>query len=225
MSKNEITVAQYVEFLNDIGVVRYGSNNNDPIYHEIDGEIINLFKIDNANSPIYENNIWKVPTGAGNYPMNFVSYDGALSYAKWVGGTLPTEAQWEYAYRAGTKTKFFYGNLASQFLPFAWFYNFSTGNTTHPVGLKKPNPWGLNDIAGNVREWVLDQFAKESWYSANTEQTPEIDPLSKDANNFAVFRGGDFSSSGHYSSAYSRKFSSPAMMSKYVGFRVVINPN
>lgn len=225
MSKNEITVAQYAEFLNALGVVRTGNMNYDPINHEINGETITLFKIGSANSPIYENNRWKAYSGHENHPVTHVSKDGALAYAKWAGGTLPTEAQWEYAYRAGTNTKFFNGNLASEFRPYAWFFNLDMSSSIQPVGLKKPNPWGLHDIAGNVNEWVLDQFQTKSMYSGNTEQTPEIDPVKKGTPNFVMCRGGDSFSSGNNSSAYMRYFISPSEMSNFIGFRIVINPN
>ncbi len=83
---------------------------------------------------------------------------------------LPTEAEWEYASRAGRDTKWFFGDDPSQIGEYAWFKD-NAGGKSHPVGQKKPNPWGLYDIYGNVNERISDKYDR-SYYSTS----PKVDP-------------------------------------------------
>lgn len=83
---------------------------------------------------------------------------------------LPTEAEWEYASRAGSDAKWFFGNDPSEIGDYAWFKD-NAGGKSHPVGQKKPNPWGLYDIYGNVNERISDTYEKN--YYANG---PKVDP-------------------------------------------------
>jgi formylglycine-generating enzyme required for sulfatase activity len=83
---------------------------------------------------------------------------------------LPTGAEWEYASRAGRDTKWFFGNDPSQIGEYAWFTD-NAGAKSHPVGQKKPNPWGLYDIYGNVCERISDKYAR-NYYSIS----PKVDP-------------------------------------------------
>ena len=83
---------------------------------------------------------------------------------------LPTEAEWEYACRAGSTTKYFFGDDPSALADYAWFDE-NDGGKSHPVGQKKPNPWGLHDILGNVCERVSDTYARD-YYA----KSPKVDP-------------------------------------------------
>jgi eukaryotic-like serine/threonine-protein kinase len=94
-------------------------------------------------------------------PVDSVSWDDALAFCAALGRhcgrgvRLPTEAEWEYACRAGTTSEFFFGASEQEAGAYAWFH-LNSGGHTQPVGMKQPNPWGLHDIVGNVWEWCAD---------------------------------------------------------------------
>lgn len=99
---------------------------------------------------------------------------------------LPTEAEWEYGCRAGTKTAFFFGNDPNGLADYGW-HEANSNDATHPVGLKKPNPWGLYDVCGNIWEWCHD------WYAPLDKETdPVTDPTGPEESRLGahVLRGG-----------------------------------
>jgi formylglycine-generating enzyme required for sulfatase activity len=104
------------------------------------------------------------------------------------GYRLPTEAEWEYACRAGTPTKYFFGDDPAQLGKYAWFKGNSTRGPS-PVGSKQPNPWGLYDLYGNVWQWCND-FYQEDFY----RNSPERDPRGPDRGQTRVVRGGCWNS-------------------------------
>ena len=158
--------------------------------------------------------------GVGDtYPICFVSYDrirGSNEGAKWPSSSkvdassflgklqarttlsfdLPTEAQWEYAYRAGTMMIYYWGSSMNG--DYAW-YSSNSGSMTHPVGGKKPNAWGLYDMSGNVWEWNLD------WYGTLVYGT---DPKGPSTGSTRVLRGGSFYYNEVGCSSFYRDYSS-----------------
>ena len=104
------------------------------------------------------------------------------------GYRLPTEAEWEYACRAGSEAEFCFGSGAAGLAEYAWFKD-NAGSGPHPVAGKKPNAWGLYDMSGNVWEWCND-FYDEDYYKSS----PERDPAGPPAGKSRVLRGGCWSS-------------------------------
>jgi eukaryotic-like serine/threonine-protein kinase len=130
---------------------------------------------------------------------------------------LPTEAEFEYVARAGATTRYFFGDDPSgmQLGDYAW-YDKNSQKTTHPVGEKKPNQFGLYDIHGNVGEWCLD------WYSGFYPGGNVSHPTGPSRGDGRVFRGGgwDYDASS-CRSAY-REYISPVQTRSYLGFRIVL---
>ena len=158
-----------------------------------------------------------MPAG-DDYPVVYVSWKNAKAFCKWSDGLdLPSEAEWEYACRAGTTTLFSFGDDDSQLSKYAWTL-VNAEAFPHPVGRLLPNAWGLYDMHGNVWEWTLDDFAK---YSPSTpaDGSPWIEgKMTK------VLRGGSWSNSSvAYTAGCATRFNSaPGNAANNVGFRVVL---
>jgi formylglycine-generating enzyme required for sulfatase activity len=152
-------------------------------------------------------------------PVEEVSWDDALDFCKktsektgWVV-RLPTEAEWEYACRAGTKTTYCTGDSETDLDRAAWYYE-NSRSTTHPVGKKTPNEWGLYDMHGNVWECCAD------WYETYKAEAV-VDPRGPKQGVGRVVRGGSMDyEPGHCRSAY-RGGKNPIDDVPCVGFRVV----
>jgi sulfatase modifying factor 1 len=131
-----------------------------------------------------------------DYPATNVSWHDAVAYCKKLSAQeaktyrLPTEAEWEYACRAGTETRWSFGNDENKLGDYAWYYKNALDideEKAHQVGLKKPNAFGLYDVHGNVLEWCHDYFG-EDYY----KQSPEKDPTGPAQGSSHVMRGGSW---------------------------------
>ena len=106
--------------------------------------------------------------GRDGNPVICITHHTAMEYCRWLSRKtgkpyrLPTEAEWEFACRAGTTTPYSYGADAGQIGDYAWFVT-NGEEVAHPVGKKKPNPWGLHDMHGNVAEWCVDHYEKDTY--------------------------------------------------------------
>jgi formylglycine-generating enzyme required for sulfatase activity len=153
-------------------------------------------------------------------PVENVSWDDAKAFIsklnKVEGGKnyrLPTEAEWEYACRAGSTSRCCFGDDEAYLGEYAW-YDDNSEDTTHPVGLKEPNAWGLYDMHGNVWEWCQD------WYGAYPEG-PVSDPSGPTSGEYLVLRGGSccYGVARNMRSA-NRVRGRPDNRLNYIGFRL-----
>lgn len=156
-----------------------------------------------------------------NRPVEKVSWIEARDFinalnAKKIGAfRLPTEAEWEYACRAGTTARYYWGNdpLYKLLSDYMW-YDINSDLSTHDVGGKIPNAWGLYDMLGNVFEWCSDYYGP---YSPNTQ----LDPTGPDSGTERVRRGGSWYTQADSCRLATRGQLSNVMRSKYLGFRLV----
>jgi len=148
------------------------------------------------------------------WPVEVVSWDDCAAFCKQAGFRLPTEAEWEYACRAGTRTPR-YGGLGR----IAWSGKYGNWQT-HAVGTKQANALGLHDMLGNVWEWVNDWYGS---YSADAQTNPQ----GPSSGEYRVLRGGDWiidSGTSDYCRASHRMFNNPGSSNASVGFRVARTP-
>ena len=148
-----------------------------------------------------------------------VAFCGKPSDDEGVEYRLPTEAEWEYACRAGTTTTYSFGNNVSQLGEYAW-HNGNSNNTTHPVGELKPNAWGLFDMHGNVFEWCQDWYGSYE-YGPYERLRAASDPTGAASGSGRVSRGGAFCVNPGVVRAATRTMDdSPAGRHPFIGFRL-----
>ncbi len=156
-----------------------------------------------------------------SHPVETVTWDDAVEFCRRLTIAtgriyrLPTEAEWEYACRAGSMTLYNYGDDEDLLNQYGWSLT-NAGNHTHPVGEKKPNGWGLCDMHGNVWEWCLDWY-DQMYYL----QSPNVNPNGPTKGTSRVLRGGSRKSLPNYCRSATRSNHQPDQRDPLVGFRVV----
>jgi formylglycine-generating enzyme required for sulfatase activity len=155
-----------------------------------------------------------------DHPVVCVAWSDAVDYGKWLGQKtghayrLPTEAEWEYACRAGSRQAYSFGSDVRELSKFGWYAE-NSGGKTRPVGQKKPNSWGLFDVHGNALEWCQDWFGN---YTAGRA----VDPAGPPRGSSRVIRGGGWGSLAKDLRSAERRNGMAG--SPYVGFRLVRMP-
>lgn len=149
-------------------------------------------------------------------PVVGVSWDDVQQYAKWAGLRLPAEAEWEYACRAGTTTRYYTGDKEKDLDRAGWYKENSSGKT-HPVGEKEPNPFGLYDMHGNVLEWLEDDWHR-SCDGAPVEGGAWWEDKKSDAGR--VIRGGSWFSGALICRSAFRSSGWPGARFDFLGFRL-----
>ncbi len=169
ISKYEITNAQFANFLTTINK---GNHPKYVVWRNYDYTSILWDEM-----IIKDGNLYKVVKGKEDYPV-LVEYHHAKAFAEWVGGRLPTEAEWEYSAKGGNKSKNYKYSGSNNLDDVAW------QDALHPIGRKKANELGIYDMTGNATEWCSD------WYDKYTSKA-QINPKGSLFNGHPVIRGGD----------------------------------
>lgn len=151
--------------------------------------------------------------GKVNHPALAMTQYNAIQFCSWIYARtgifyrLPTEAEWEYAARAGSTTEYFFGDAADQLEQYAWFVD-NSEEKTHEVGQKKPNPFGLYDMYGNAAEWTYDQYHEDySVFVDKANHNPVAEPINLYPHSV---RGGSYLDEAQNLRSASRQASDPS---------------
>lgn len=229
MGAYEITWDQYELFS--------GKRNNQPNPDRGEEVSLEVDGIASATTPYVD---MSHGMGKRGYPVINVTQYAALNFCKWLSAKtgrfyrLPTEAEWEYACRAGSTEPYYFGSDTTRLHEYAW-YGGNSENRYHPVGQKTPNSFGLYDMHGNVAEWTMDQFSADTYAgrSGNRTENPWVVP---DKLYPRTVRGGSWKDPAEALMSFTRIPSDPAWKridpqipksrwwftnASHVGFRII----
>ena len=205
MGKYEITWDAYEVWMFDLDIQRRKIEKIDANDFELAAE---EFQISQPTAPYTD---MTFGMGRRGYPAICMTQLAARTFCQWLSAKtgryyrLPTEAEWEYACRAGTDTAC--SHAEDELDDHAWYYE-NSDETYHKTGKKKPNPWGLYDMHGNVAEWVLDQF-KPEFYGKNSDKV-STNPLAIPAKEYPrIVRGGSWDDDPEMLRSAARTLSTP----------------
>lgn len=160
-----------------------------------------------------------------NHPVDSITWEEAVEFCQTLSTKtnttvcLPSEAQWEYCCRANTTTKYYFGEQDEKLIEYGWYGEKYDTGSTHPVGMKTPNPWELFDMHGNVWEWCQDE-----WHN-NYQGAPDDGSSWESTNsniNLRVARGGSWVSLSTSCESASRERFPPKLRDPSLGFRVIV---
>ena len=214
MGTYEVTRAQFAAFVEATGHVTTAEKEGKARGRRVDGSFGDLPEATWRDTTIY--------TQTDDHPVTTVSWFDCRAFCAWASEVtgrdvrLPTEAEWEFACKAGTNTWYFCGDDESHLRDYCWFSPHAAWKT-HPVGEKKPNAWGLYDMHGNVYEWVADWY-DETYY----ERSPRKDPPGPARGNRGISRGGGWHGGPFCCGSHIRRLEGRIYREPDLGFRVAV---
>jgi formylglycine-generating enzyme required for sulfatase activity len=232
MGTHEVTWSEYEMFMypTEEKKIRQQHEYNEDLYPGADA-------VSRPTSPYVE---MSFGMGKDGYPAISMTQHAANKYCEWLSAKtghfyrLPTEAEWEYACRAGTTTAYSFGNDPSALEDYAWFAD-NSDYKYQKIGTKKPNPWGLYDMHGNVAEWTLDQYSED--YYAQFKDTLAREPWNKATRPYPhTVRGGSWDDDAEALRSAARRYSDKSWKqqdpqlpksiwyltdAQFIGFRVI----
>jgi formylglycine-generating enzyme required for sulfatase activity len=212
LGRYEVTRGQFRQFVEETRYKTDAEQDGKGGWGQVDGKLV--------QDPRF---VWNAEPGfaqTDEHPVVNVSWNDAAAFCQWLSdkgaGTfvLPTEAQWEYACRAGTTTFWHSGQSEAELREYAWF-RANSGQATHPVGQLRANGFGLYDMHGNVREWCADRWAAD-YYKESPRDEPSGPPTGTDR----LHRGGSLDHQARYCRSAFRDDYWPDGAVFYLGFRV-----